>query len=157
MDFEALGAWFSWILVPLDDVFWFPRPVSRDMRGACQVADLTLMIRATRGRSRRPNHMRSPLDALQTPAPGNFRWFSRGFHGVAKQASFYIAFWSKIRRFREPKSMPKFDSRAFFFDVIFESVLTSKFGRFLEVQNQKIAIFYGKTMIFAISAFSIKI
>ena len=51
MDFEALGAWFSWVLVPLDHVFWFPRPVSRDMRGACQVAVLTLMIRATRGRS----------------------------------------------------------------------------------------------------------
>ena len=51
MDFEALGARFSWILEPLDDVFGLPRPVSRNMRGACKVADLTLMIRATRGRS----------------------------------------------------------------------------------------------------------
>ena len=137
MDFEALGAWFSWILVPLDDVFWLPCRLSRNMRGACQVADLTLMIRATRGRSRRPNHMRSLLDALPTPGPVNFRWFSREFHGVAKQTSFYMAFWSNFRGFGEPKSMPQFDSRAFFFDVIFESVLTSKFGRFLEAQNQK--------------------
>ena len=51
MDFKALRAQFSWILEPLDDVFGLPRPVSRNMRGACQVADLTLMIRATRGRS----------------------------------------------------------------------------------------------------------
>ena len=51
MDFDAVGIRFSCILMPLDDAFGFPRHASRNMRGACQVADLTLMIRATRGRS----------------------------------------------------------------------------------------------------------
>ena len=106
------------------------------MRGACQVADLTLMIRATRGRSRGPNHMRSPLDALQTPAPVAFRRLARELHSVAKQASFNIAFGSYFNAFGKPKSMPKFDFRAFFFDVIFESVLTSKCYRFFEARNQ---------------------
>ena len=123
--------------MPLDDVFRFPRPVSRDMRGACQVADLTLTIRAARGRSRRPNHMRSPLDALQTPPPVDLRRLVGELHSVAKQASFNIAFGTDFRRFLNPKWTSKFDSRAFFFDVIFESVLTSKFCRVLEVQNQK--------------------
>ena len=97
------------------------------MCGACQVADLTLMIRATRGRSRRPNHMRSPLDALQTPRPVTLRRFPRGLHSVAKQASFYIAFGMDSEGFGEPTSMPKFDFRAIFSDVIFETKITSKF------------------------------
>ena len=95
---------------------------------AFQVEDLALMIRATRGRSRRPNHMRSPLDALQTPTPVDLRRLPGEFHSVAKQASFNVAFWSNFGGFGKPKSMPKFDFRAFFFDVVFESVLTSKFG-----------------------------
>ena len=107
------------------------------MRGACQVADLTLMIRATRGTSRRLNHMRSPLDDFQTLRPFNLRRLAGGVHSVAKQASFSIAFWSNFGGFGRLKSMPKFDFRAFFFDVIFESFFTSKFGRFLEAQNQK--------------------
>ena len=90
------------------------------MRGACQVADLTLMIRATRGRSRRPNHMRCPLDDLQTPTPVGLRRFARGLHSVAKQASFNIAFGVDLEGFGEPKSMPKFDFRAIFSDVIVE-------------------------------------
>ena len=81
--------------------------------------------------------MPSHLDALQTTVPEGFRRFPGNFHSVAKQASFNIAFWSNFGGFGKPKSMPKFDFRAFFFDVIFESVLTSKFGRFLEAQNQK--------------------
>ncbi len=36
---------------------------------AVQVEDLALMIRATRGRSSRPNHMPSLLNALQTLPP----------------------------------------------------------------------------------------
>ena len=107
------------------------------MRGACQVADLTLMIRATRGRSRRPNHMPSHLDALQTLRPVNLRRFAGELHSVAKQASFNIAFWRHFNGFGKPKSMPKFDFRAFFFDVIFESVVTPTFCRFLEARNQK--------------------
>ena len=81
--------------------------------------------------------MRSPLDALQTPTPLKIRRLPRELHSVAKQASFNIAFWSHFNGFGRPKSMPKFDFRAFFFDVIFESVLTSKFYRFLEARNQK--------------------
>ena len=107
------------------------------MHGACQVADLTLMIRATRGRSRRPNHMRSQIGGPKAMRPVSLRRLPGDFHSVAKQASFNIAFWSHFNGFGRPKSMPKFDVRAFFFDVIFESVFTSKFARFLEAQNQK--------------------
>ena len=81
--------------------------------------------------------MPSHLDALQTLRPVDFRGFAGKFHSVAKQASFSIAFWSNFGGFGRLKSMPKFDFRAFFFDVIFESVLTSKFYRFLEARNQK--------------------
>ena len=81
--------------------------------------------------------MRSLFDALQTLRPVNFRRLAGDFHSVAKQASFSIAFCSNFGGFGKPKSMPKFDFRAFFFDVVFESVLTSKFGRFWEAQNQK--------------------
>ena len=107
------------------------------MHGACQVADFTLMIRATRGRSRKPNHMRSQIGGPKAMTPVNFRRFPGGLHSVAKQASFSIAFRSDFGGFGSPKSMLKIDFRAFFFDVIFESFFTSKFGRFLEAQNQK--------------------
>ena len=137
MDFEALGAWFSWILVPLDHVFWFPPPVSRDMRGACQVADLTLMIMATRGRSGRPNHMRSHIGNPKTMTPVNLRRLPGDLHSVAKHASFNIAFGVDLGSFGKPKSMPKFDFRAIFSDVIFERNFTSEFGSCLKVQNQK--------------------
>ena len=36
--------------------------------------------------------MRSPLDALQTPRPVEFRRFPREVHSVAKQASFETPF-----------------------------------------------------------------
>ena len=84
-----------------------------------------------------PNHMRNHIGSPKAMRPVNFRRGRGDFHSVAKQASFSIAFWSNFGGFGKPKSMPKFDFRAFFFDVIFESVLTSKFGRFLEAQNQK--------------------
>ena len=101
--------------------------------------DLTLqtMIRATKGISRRPNHMPSHLDAQQSPGPVDFRRLPGDLHSVVKQASFSIAFSSNFFGFVRPKSMPKFDFRTFFFDVIFESISTSKFGRFWEAQNQK--------------------
>ena len=107
------------------------------MRGACQVADLTLMIRATRGRSRRPNHMRSPLDALQTPPPVNFRRLAGDFHNAAKQASLNIAFGMDLEGFGRPRWLLKFDFRASFFDVIFDCVSVSPFGRLLDAPNQK--------------------
>ena len=81
--------------------------------------------------------MRSHIASPKAMIPVNFRRGPGGLHSVAKQASFSIAFWSNFGGLWQPKSMPKFDFRAFFFDVIFESVLTSKFGRFLEAQNQK--------------------
>ena len=59
---------------------------------AFQVEELALMIRATRGRSRRPNHMRSHLDALLTPAPVDFRRLPRGLHSVAKPDAFETPF-----------------------------------------------------------------
>ena len=89
---------------------------------AFQVEDLALMIRATRGRSRRPNHMHSHLDALQAMAPVNFRRLARDFHSVAKQASFYIAAGIHFQGFWKTKWLPKFEFRVFFFDVIFHCV-----------------------------------
>ena len=80
--------------------------------------------------------MRSPLDALQTPAPVNLRRLAGEFHSVAKQASFNIAFRVDLEGFGRPKSMPKFDFRAIFSDVIIETN-TSKFCSFLKIQNQK--------------------
>ena len=71
----ALELLFGWISSPweFDFVclslqhlfFWVPHRIWRDMCEAFQVEELALMIRATRGRSRRPNHMRSHLDALK--------------------------------------------------------------------------------------------
>ena len=81
--------------------------------------------------------MRSPLDALQTPPPVDFRRLPGEFHSVAKQASFNIAFRVDLEGFGRPKSMPKCDFRAIFSDVIFERNFTSKFGSILKVQNQK--------------------
>ena len=111
------------------------------MRRACQVADLTLMIKAPRSRSRRPNHMRSQIGGPKAMRPVDAQRFAGGFHSVAKQASFSIAFWSNFGGFGKPKSMPKFDFRAIFSDVIFEKKITSKFGSFLKAPNQKNRIF----------------
>ena len=81
---------------------------------AFQVEDLALMIRATRGRSRRPNHMHSHLDALQAMGPVSFRRVPHGSHSVAKQASFYIASGIDFQGFGRPKWTPKFDVPSFF-------------------------------------------
>ena len=100
---------------------------------AFQVEDLALMIRATRGRSRRPNHMHSHLDALQAMPPVNFRRLASDFHSVAKQASFYIAFgtdlqgfffvflrcWGDFGGFGEAKMRPKIDFWDVFFSMFF--------------------------------------
>ena len=80
---------------------------------------------------RRPNHMRSPLDALQTPIPVDFRRFPRDFHSVAKQASFRVAlwsdfsrFWSDFERFWEAKMDAKID----FLDVLLQVFFGRIFG-----------------------------
>ena len=150
MDFEALGARFSWILVPLDDVFWFLRPLSRDMRGACQVADLTLMIRATRGRSRRPNHMRSHIGSPKAMAPVDFRRGWGEFHSVANQASFYIAFWTNFGGFSRPKRTPKSTFGELFFDAFFERHFGIDFWSFWGGCNLKKSLkTIGFSMVFA--------
>ena len=68
---------------------------------AVQVEGLTLTIRATRSRSRRPNHMHSHLDALQAMTPVGFRRVASEVHSVAKQALFYIAFGAHFQGFWE--------------------------------------------------------
>ena len=73
----------------------------RNTREAFQVEGLTVMIRATRGRSRRPNHMHSHLDALQAMGPVNLRRLASEVHSVAKQALFYIAFGAHFQGFWE--------------------------------------------------------
>ena len=88
--------------------------------------------------------MRSPLDALQTPTPVDFRRFPRELHSVAKQASFSIAFWSNFGGFGRLKSMPKFDFSAFFFDVVFEAFLHRNLIDFWRLKTRKIAIFLKK-------------
>ena len=102
--------------------------------------------------------MDSHIGSPKAMRPVNFRRGWGGFHGVAKQASFSIAFWINFGGFGKPKSMPKFDFRAIFSDVIFEKIFTSKFGSCLKAQNQKGSNFLlEKPMIFTKSAFSIKI
>ena len=116
----------------------------RDMHGAFQVAGLALMIRATRGRSRRPNHMPSHLDGLQTMSSVNLRRFAGNFHSVAKQASskppfFRVPgrFWSDFGRFRRLKWRSKSILKRYFSDVFFNCVSASFLDRFLEGRTSK--------------------
>ena len=114
---------------------------------------------------RRPNHMCSLLNALQTPTPVDFRRFPRDFHSVAKQASFCIAsrsdfswFWSDFRRFWELNTDAKIDFWIIFCDVFFECVLASIFRRFLgtpTLKNQQKPLFFQWFLwIFTKSTFS---
>ena len=81
--------------------------------------------------------MRSLFGNPKAMAPVNLRRLAGELHSVAKQASFNIAFGVDLEGFGKPKSMPKFDFRAIFSDVIFERNFTSKFGSCLKAQNQK--------------------
>ena len=81
--------------------------------------------------------MRSQVGSPKAMALVNFQRVWGDFHSVAKQASFNIAFRVDLEGFGRPKSMPKFDFRAIFSDVIFERNFTSKFGSCLKAQNQK--------------------
>ena len=81
------------------------------------------MIRATRGRSRRPNHMHSHLDALQAMGPVNLRRLASEVHSVAKQALFYIAFGAHFQGFWEVWGGQLGVENRFlrvFFDIFFE-------------------------------------
>ena len=80
----------------------------------------------------RPNHMRSPLDALQTPTPVALRRFARDFHSVAKQASFEtlfirasIGFWRVSGRFWEVQMEVKINTWEIFRDAFAERVVES--------------------------------
>ena len=128
VDFQASRAYF-----------WDPEShrIWRKMHEALQVAGLTLMIRATRGRSRRPNHMPSHFRSPKAMTPVNLRRGPGDFHSVAKQAWLCVALRSDFGGFGRARRVPKFDFRASFFDVIFGCVFVSTFGRFLEPQNQK--------------------
>ena len=68
----------------------------------------------------RPNHMPSHLDALQTMISVDLRRLWREFHSVAKQASFYVAFWTNFGGFSRPKRTPKSTFGELFFDAFFE-------------------------------------
>ena len=103
MDFRVFGSHFWGIAFGETSVKQF------------RVEGLTLMIRATRSRSSRPNHMRSLLDALQTLRPVNLRRLPSGFHSVAKQASFCVAFQSDFNGFWEgffSNKIQKFSQRS---------------------------------------------
>ena len=100
------------------------------------------MIRATKGTSRRPNHMRSHLDALQTPTPVAFRRFPHSFHSVAKQASFEalfvrvpVGFWKVLVRFWVAQMEVKIDIWEVFRDAFAECVLELIFWWFFEVRT----------------------
>ena len=100
MDFGRILEWFL--------LFLFAGLEGTSISETFQVEGLISMIRATRGRSRRPNHMRSQIGGPKIMGPVNFRRLPGGFHSVAKQASFCIAlrsdfswFWSDFWRFWE--------------------------------------------------------
>ena len=72
--------------------------------------------------------MRSPLDALQTPTPVDFRRVAREFHSVAEQASFatpfvrlQVGFWRVLGRFREVQMDEKL-----YFSEVFRGAVTDR-------------------------------
>ena len=93
---------------------------------------------------RRPNHMHSHLDDLQTMTSDDLRRVAGDFHSVAKQASFRVAlrsdfegFWNDFGRVWEAKMEAKIDFSDVFFHVFFECVFASILGVFLEARNLK--------------------
>ena len=81
--------------------------------------------------------MRSHLDALQTPTPVALRRLPRGFHSVAKRASFSVAFGSDFKGIWRLTWTQKSMFGPRFFDVIFECVFVSILARFFEAPNLK--------------------
>ena len=99
--------------------------------------NLTSMIRATSSRSSRPNPMKDQGDSHKVLRPAALRRLPRRSHSVAKQASFNIAFGADFQGFRKPKWTQKSMLGPIFFEVIFEYVFASIFGRFFEAPNLK--------------------
>ena len=80
---------------------------------------------------RRPNHMHSHLDALQAMAPFNFRRVPHGFHSVAKQASFRIAFQIDFGGFGSDFARvwgTKMDAKIDFWDAFLRYFFRMRFG-----------------------------
>ena len=115
------------------------------MCGACKVAQLTLRIMATRGRSTerqrdresRPNPLKDQGDSRKAPSPANFGRVPGDFHSVVEQASFSIAFRSDFGGLGKQKWMPKYNFFNMFFDVSLHRVSTSIFTYLLKAPNQK--------------------
>ena len=79
---------------------------------------------------RRPNHMRSQMDGLQTPTPVTLRRVAGDFHSVARQASFNVAFWSDFSRFWSDFERfweAKIDAKTNFLEVIFRCFFRVRF------------------------------
>ena len=64
-----------------------------------------LMIRSTSSGSSRPNHMRSQIGSPKVVRPVDFSRLACGFHSVAKQAPFRIAFRVDFQSQNGPKTM----------------------------------------------------
>ena len=89
--------------------------------------------------------MRSLFDSPKVMRSVNFRRLAGEVHSVAKQASFNIAFGVDSGGFGKPKSMPKFDFRGIFSDVISENKLHRNLLHFWRLETRKIAMFFWKS------------
>ena len=111
------------------------------MRGACQVADFTLMIRATRGRSRSINHWNGNWIVRRESKRLGLRWFppsTAKMHGRFLEAFLERQFFvivldvgSILGNFWKPKWKRKSILGRLFFDVFFERVSLSILNRIL--------------------------
>ena len=96
-----------------------------------------LRIRATRGRSSRPNPLKDQGDSRKAPSPANFARFLGEFHSVAKQASFCNAFGRDFGGLWKPKWMQKLMLGLVFFDVVLECAFALILVRIFEAPNLK--------------------
>ena len=93
---------------------------------AFRVEELTLRIRATRGRSSRPNPLKDPRDSRKAPSPANFGRFVGKLHSVAKQALFNIAFQSEFEVFGRPDGCQN-SIFGLFFSIVFSNAFLREF------------------------------
>ncbi len=78
-----------------------------NMQEPFRVEGFTSMIRATRSRSSRPNHMHSHFGDPRVARPVNLRRGPRDLHGVAKRITFRTSFGTLFGSFSDPKTTPK--------------------------------------------------
>ena len=106
---------------------------------------------------RRPNHMRSHLDAIQTMSSVNLRRLPRRFHSIAKQASLSVAFRSDFEGFGNDFGTlweAKMDANIDFWEVILQCLFRMRFfidlGSFLGPRkSEKSWKTIGFSMVFA--------